>query len=188
MSDRYVSEEIAALDVLLKQLEITSWDFLLVGDGSGTKWDQPSGWAATVIGRRGLFRRVFHGGANYGTNNTAELMAYAYPLLWLASVRRQQKTADLWNVHVITDSAWVAAAGKNPAQRKANKELWFLLDAARRSGIALYWHHLPRDTTALNRFAHNLANLARISQQGLKAQALSETGGAASISELTPSE
>src|SRR5215471_12302353 len=62
-----------------------SWDFLVVGDGSGSNWKRPIGWAARLVERASGQRQTFHGHANRGTVNVAEMMALLWPLLWIAA-------------------------------------------------------------------------------------------------------
>lgn len=161
------------MDQLLTRLKIdpTSFDYLLVGDGSATTWNHACGFASVLISKQNR-RQAFHGGFNLGTNNIAEMMAYALPLLWLsqnlpkyyeARRARDQPTPDVTRIHVVTDSEYVAMGGQYPMRRKANAPIWVMIQrCCMDAGLRVIWHHDRRDQTDLNRFSHNLANSSRL--------------------------
>jgi ribonuclease HI len=151
------------LEDILRALHIKEWDYLIVGDGSATTWDHEMGWGSTVIARAGFLRPPpFHGSFSRGTNIMAEMMAFVHPLLWLASQKLGRAV-----VHVLTDCEIVRNCGKGVATRKANSELWFMVSAFSRKGIHVHYHWIPRDTIALNKLAHDLANKARLDAKAL---------------------
>lgn len=106
-----------------------------------------------------------------GTNNIAEMMAYALPLLYLsqvipkrraAAIEKEKPFPDVIKIHVISDSEYVVLGGKNPLRRKANGPLWQMIQrAAAESGIRISWHHDRRDISDLNKLSHELANVSR---------------------------
>src|SRR4051812_31047554 len=61
---------------LLARLGIGSWDFVIVGDGSGSGYHSEAGWAAVSVERATGERLVWDGAVNRGTVNFAEVMAY----------------------------------------------------------------------------------------------------------------
>jgi ribonuclease HI len=149
-----------SLEDLLSLLKITEWDYVIVGDGSGSTWQRESGWASTLVENITFKRRSFCGALSNGTSNMAEMLAFLHPLLYLAG-NAPQLTNGL-QVHVITDSNLVARCGNGEQNRIANAELWFLFDAFRRKGIRTQFHWIPRDHVDLNRFADELAGRARL--------------------------
>lgn len=153
-------------------LNITRWDYLLIGDGSNTgKWQYEAGWACWIIDRANPTNpEPVWGGASVGTNIVAELMAYAYPLLYLSNTRK----LTLAHVHIVTDCEFLTKAANKPAWQKKNKELWIMVNAFRQRGLYTHWHWLPRDTFDLNKFCHTLANKSRVAMKGLDAATAAE--------------
>lgn len=134
-------------------------DYLRIGDGSGTTNAKSCGFCATLVGRDKTYE-VFHGGFSHGTNNFAEIMAYALPLFHLAD---RHNGGKLCRVHVITDSQYVQGGGTELSSeaRKANKPLWHWIQRCRMDGLHIQWHHVGKDQLALNRLAHDVSNSAR---------------------------
>jgi hypothetical protein len=46
------------------------WDVLIIGDGSGTGWSEPCGWASVLHERYSNMRQLFTGAMNHGTNTS----------------------------------------------------------------------------------------------------------------------
>ena len=153
---------------MLERFGIEDWDMVLIGDGSGCKWDHEMGWAVTAIEKDSMERRVFWGAANKGTVNFAEMMAYLQPLLWyFAELDQREKKSKTRNrvrqVHIITDSEYVRTRGDQENRMfKRNRLLWQIFDLIQRFGYILHWHWAERDTVALNTFADQLSKAARI--------------------------
>lgn len=141
---------------LLLSLGIQEWDYLLIGDGSGTTWQNNIGWCSSLFSKDNEINHFF-GGQNSGTNIIAEMLAYVAPLLWL---KEQHKKTSL-SVHIITDCELISQQGNNITQRKSHKELWNLFDAIVRNGIFLTWHWYRRDQLDLNKLSHEKANEMR---------------------------
>ena len=92
----------AALEELARQLALPDFDLLLVGDGSGTVYDRPAGWACVAY-ERCTGRVVLHAGAaSGGTNNFAELVPYVQAL-WSYHQQHGQPAAPV-RVQVVSDS------------------------------------------------------------------------------------
>lgn len=142
-------------------------DLALVGDGSGSKWGLPIGWAAALIRLRDGRTRLFQGGMDTGTVSIAEMFAYFAPLDWLqgqqAKIRARQGAAPFVRVHLMTDSQYVAQRGaqKPPRGHCAHQPLWGAFDAYRRHGLLLHWHWIRRDVLALNRWADAASKASR---------------------------
>lgn len=151
--------EVKCLPDLLGLLNIQKWDYLIVGDGSATTWKQPGGWASVLIERRTGIRVPFHGSMSCCTNIVAELMAYFHPLMYLRSQLGSNFTPQ--QVHIVTDCQFITQAARRREYRKKHTELWAFFESCGRRGLQTVWHLIPRDTIDMNRFSHNLANIAR---------------------------
>lgn len=157
----------ASLHALLNRLRITDWDFLVVGDGSGSTWGFPAGWAAVSVANRTFARKVWWGAVSDGTVNFAEIMAYMQFLTWLGAREDDRRAAGkrrrVVHVHIITDSQYVSNTGAKTTRFdvKKNSVLWAAFDVLARQGIVLHWHWLARETTELNSYVDKLSKLAR---------------------------
>lgn len=178
-------KELVTLEDLLEYYDIStnSWDYLIIGDGSGTTWQHEMGWGSALIARSDRSRKSFCGGMSNGTNNMAELMQVLHPLMFLANNTNFDDKPEGLIVHVVSDSEYVVNGLKqqNPiwvSQLKLNRELWMAIHMARRRGIEIIGHHIPRNSTGLSTLGHNLANKARISQIGLLASVAEEVQAA----------
>ena len=160
--------EVKTVQDLLRHYNISNsdWDYLVIGDGSGTGWGETMGWGSTLICKSDNSRRVFYGAMSSGTNNTAELMAALHPLSFLVNNLNWADRPQGIKVHVVTDSKYVAdgLTHDNPiwvAGLTKNRELWMALHMTRRRGIEIIGHHLPRNSIDLATFGHELANASR---------------------------
>ncbi len=166
------ARQVVTVADLLEFLKIDVWDHLLVGDGSGSNWQHPGGWATAVITRATPALEVvspiiewFYGSTTHATNNTMEMMAYIEPLLWLLG---QDQEIRYRKVHIVTDSQYLVWSATHANRWKANKLLWQLLHACQRFGVELTWHWVPRACISFNRMADNLAGLSRLTNVALK--------------------
>ena len=127
------------------------------------------GWGSVLFDQREPhIPRVIYGGSDYGTNNMAEMLSFAFPLMWISGSKT--RPPGVIHVHLFTDSDYVANCCSGLAHfvsRKANRELWSLMDAFRRTGIVSHFHWAPRDCFDLNRFCHDMANVGRKAMIGL---------------------
>lgn len=151
-------QEVRTVHHLLLTLGITEWDYLIIGDGSATRWTHEAGWASWLLAREGDLCQHFHGGFSCGTNIVSELMAVVHPLLYLSGTNQP---LSLRRLHVLTDCEYLTQAGPHREARKKNRELWTVVDAMRQRGLRIAWHWIPRDTLIVNRYAHDAANLSR---------------------------
>ena len=161
-----LSEE--TLEELLNQLGIQpdEWDFLIVGDGSGSNWTRESGWASVSIERATFEERLWFGSMNCGTVNFAEMMAYLQPLNWYVSKeltkRKKSGSVRFRNIHIVTDSKYCKEQGsKKGLFPKKNSSLWQIFNDFQRHGVLLHWHWIPRDTVELNVYADKVSKEAR---------------------------
>lgn len=160
-------EEVTTLDTLCKHLALstTDWDYLIVGDGSGTTWEKEFGWGSVLVSNHSFERQVFFGAMSNGTNNMAELLMVLHPLMHIVNNDKGVR-ANGTRVHIVSDSQYVVngLAKDNPiwvSQLQLNRELWMAIHMTRRSGLIIKGHHIPRDTIDLNRLGHDLANISR---------------------------
>lgn len=142
---------------LLDHFDIQNWDYLLLGDGSGSAWGRPIGWACVLIERRSGMRLPFYGACNEGTVNFAELMAYVMPLTYIDSKKVSGKAL---NVHIITDSEYTQQYAHRLTPDK-NAGLIGALNAFRRKGINTTFHWMRRNTHPITELVDDLSKKAR---------------------------
>lgn len=150
------------------------WDAIIVTDGSGTGWEKAAGWGSVLFRKGELKGMPFGCAASCGTNNVAEIMAAAWPLLFLSENDYGVKENG-YVVHVVSDSQYVVkgiqALEKTgtmwAASTSANRPLWMMILGARRKGLIIRGHYVPRDTIDWNKFCHDLANAARRKMIGI---------------------
>ena len=146
-----------------------AWDVLIVGDGSGTGWNNSCGWASILIDKRSQLRKSLLGGMNAGTSYLAELLPYVQALSWyidgpgralLADKRAADLTATV-NVHIITDAEVVARQGSGKISRRKGRPYWAMMEALEDNGFTFSWHWLKRSKIELNQLCDYLASLSR---------------------------
>ncbi len=148
---------------ILDKLNIIQWDYLLVGDGSGSGWNGPCGWASTMIHRASGDVTRWWGCTNQGSVNLAEAMAYLQPLCALAALRVDAGDTGTRYVHIVTDSKYCAETGDRGHGSLASKNaaIWSAFDVLMRGGLILNWHWVSRMQLSLNVLADSLASKAR---------------------------
>ena len=173
--EEWEGRTISDLPTLVDTLQIPDWDWIIVGDGSGTTWQRAVGWATTVFDRLDQENpKVLWGAQSLGTNVVGELQAYLMAMQWLVGSKQAIKFK---RVHIITDCEYLTEGSSNPFNQHANKGMWVMMDSFRRTGMRLRWHWMPRDVIQANRFCHNLANIARKGMKGMDEQATEQTTG-----------
>ena len=152
---------------MLERLGIDSWDWILIGDGSGSNWDYQCGWGCVSIERDTFERRVWAGCMSQGTVNFAEMMAYLQPLTWFnaqedAKRKHTGKARRPKQIHIITDSDYVRSQGESgDMMPKRNGALWRIFEDFVRQGLVLNWHWVRRETVGLNIYADLISKSAR---------------------------
>ncbi|MCI0421517.1 MAG: hypothetical protein L0312_20210 [Acidobacteria bacterium] len=188
-----------SLQELLQRLTIpNNWDFILVGDGSGSNWNRACGWGCVSIEKLTMERLVWEGGLNRGTVNFAEIMAYIQPLNWLVAREAERRSKhqtrrNVTRIHIVTDSQYCRNTGSSSNRNlPRNSALWSLFDIFTRHGFLLYWHWIPRDDVVLNTYVDQLAKFARQRVEKYNLQERLETstsdGVVRTVYELNPSE
>lgn len=159
------------LQELLTRFNITHWDYLIVGDGSGSTGDRECGWASVMIEKNGLARTVWFGAMNMGTVNVAEIMAYFQPLNHIFTSNDNLRGGKFVNVHVLTDSEYVANTGNSTLKRShKNWILWNTFHTFQTQGLLITWHWVPRDTVSLNKYVDSLSKGARVTLKDFNKQ------------------
>lgn len=183
------------LEDLLERLGIERWDYLIVGDGSGSNWGRAAGWASVSVERLTMERLVWTGAMNLATVNFAEIMAYVQPLSYLVSreiERRGKNRVRLvaHKVHIVTDSQYVANTinGKDRTMAK-NAALWASLDVFSRLGFTLTGHWLGRDGCGLNNYSDKLSKMYRhlIKEADYPRALESESSSSPGVYDINPS-
>lgn len=183
------------LEKILSELGIEKWDLLIVGDGSGSNWHRSCGWGAIAVDHETLARKVFYGSMNLGTVNLAELFPYLQVLSWYQALLEQRRkrhkvSKGTKEVHILTDSAYVARLGsniRNSANLSRNAAVWLALSGLRRQGLILHWHHTKRESLGLNAFADSISKLARKHITCLEARESAEDIAGRTVYEINPS-
>lgn len=170
------------LEQTLQRLKIEKWDWLLIGDGSGSNWGHECGWGCVAINRLTMDRPVFWGMMNRGTVNIAEMMAYLQALDFISAEEDKRKKhsgrSRTRNIHIITDSDYCCAQGSsdNLLPRK-NGARWRVFEDYQRHGLLLHWHHVCRTDVALNIYADAISKAARHLVKAHSVQSMVETNG-----------
>ena len=106
-------------------------------------------------------------------SQAAELFAILHPLLYLTSERIGVKLIGC-RVVIISDSKNTCNGleVEDPLWVKqysgAHLPLWLSLHALKRHGLTYVVRHVPRDRAFLQKACHDLANIARKSQMGVR--------------------
>jgi ribonuclease HI len=149
------------------------WNVIIAGDGSGSRYGYPGGWAAVIFDRESGFRKLLQGCTSDTTVNIMELSPYIYAMLWYTrgpgkALHIKIKAATpvgiaprLINVHVVTDCKIIADQGNNTVERETNLPLWRTIEAYERLGYKMYWHHVERELLAVNRLCDDLSKEMR---------------------------
>ncbi len=142
-----------------------AWDVIIVGDGSGSKWGYPGGWAAVVFDKRTGLRKTLYGAVSDTTINICELLPYLHAMQWyVRGPGREQKTlnsdkpfARPTRVHVVTDCAIIANQGNRTMARDVNGAFWAGMDHFSRLNYQITYHWFPRDQFVSNRLCDSLS-------------------------------
>jgi ribonuclease HI len=162
------AEALAGLEQLAHDLALPDADLLLVGDGSGSVYNQPAGWACTAYDRRKR-RAVLHAGAvSGGTNNFAELAPYVQGLWWHHQDHGQAPATPV-KVVLVSDSEVTVRCGNRVYSRNCNLCLWAGIDWFEEHSYQLSWHHVRRNSNPWSAWADNVAGRMRYAMSRLPA-------------------
>jgi ribonuclease HI len=162
-------ESIATLERLAQRLGLADFDLLLVGDGSGTVYDRPAGWACVAYDRRKRSAVLHAGATSGGTNNFAELFPYVQAL-WHHHQDHDQAPTLPVRVSIVSDSELTVRCGSGRYARRANGCLWAAVSWFEQNGYQLSWRHVPRNSSAWGALTDAVAGRMRL----LMAEALAD--------------
>ncbi len=148
----------------------TSWDAVIFGDGSGSRWGYPGGAGAILVDRDSGLTKTFGIALSDATVNICELIPYIFSLLWYSHKRgkdlqKQRMAAGhpfILNIHIFTDCEIIANQGNKQMARETNMPLWWAIDAFERAGFNLIFHWIPRDTYRLNQACDRISKSMRL--------------------------
>lgn len=163
--------EITNFRGMLEYYNVTEWDAVIVADGSGTTWLSEAGWGSVLFLKDELHPIPFYGSMSHGTNNVAELLGLLHPLLFLGSKNAGVQEHG-FKVHLFSDSKYAVDSVNNvtaefASQAKSNSEILFAILGGKRRGLVMTAHHIDRNVVVVNKFVHELANVARVSAEPL---------------------
>jgi len=170
-------EIVTHLDDLAHRLVLPDFDLLLVGDGSGTVYHRPAGWACVAYDRLKRLAVLHTGAVSGGTNNLAELFPYVQAL-WHHQQNHDQAVSAPVRVQIVSDSELTVRCGNGRYERRANGSLWAAVDWFEQNGYRLGWRHVRRNSNVWHVLMDRLAGRSR---------RLLEEALPAMILELTPS-
>ena len=154
------SDHMAGLEALAKELHLPDHELLLVGDGSGSVYDRPAGWACVAYDRPKQQTTVHAGALTCGTNNFAELAPYVQAL-WHHHQDHGQPTPANTRVALVSDSEVTVRCGNGEYDRNANLCLWAAVEWFKRCGYRLSWRHVRRASIDWNVWADEIAGFMR---------------------------
>jgi len=181
-----------ALEDVLRRLNITRWDYVIFGDGSGSNWDREAGWAAITVERLTMERLLWDGCVNRGTVNFAEVMAYVQPMSWISARAEEARGKGNFRkvpheVHIVTDSQYVRDTGKGEGRTMVkNAALWSALDVFKRQGFIFRWHWIRRGSAALNDLADAYSRAARLLRKEAELVADQERKSGKTVYQVNP--
>lgn len=153
-------------EAVLRALGITNdeWDVIIVGDGSGSVWGRPGGWAAVLFDKHTGLRKLLCGALNDTTVNICELSPYIYAMQWYArgpgkelqKVRQRGISVPI-KVYILTDCEIIADQGNHKKDRDANAALWAAMDYFARLNYVIRFKWIPRESLASNRLCDALS-------------------------------
>jgi ribonuclease HI len=173
---------------LALRLNISDWDLILVGDGSGNGWENPGGWGCYIFNKQDtgeiLERPAIAGGLSCG-GSISFLEAIPF---WLA-IRQHYYTwggldacahGKIFSAHIVTDSEWAAKAMSGSMEPKKHKDMAMLFRYFQDLGYRITWHKVPREVFLTHKKADRLSAQAREYIAGVESEFIledSEDGG-----------
>lgn len=162
-----------SIDTLQKLIQsihvpVDNWDLILIGDGSGSKWNNPGGWACAMIVRARRTGDVhyltpFVGAVSRGPINWLEAMPYWHALRhhFYDMGGKELCAAGGVEVHIVSDSEWVVKSMSGRWNTKTHGDMLALFNYFRHQGYRIWWHHYHRDVVKMNSIVDRLAVNAR---------------------------
>lgn len=151
---------------LMVRMKVDQWDYLLVGDGSGSTWARPFGSCSVLVSRLTGFGQVFNLASNRGSSNLSEAMAYFVPLDFLAEVERKRLNEGQMprkqRVVILSDSSYCVRQGNSAMKRGSHAMIWTAYASIARLGFELEWKYVGRETVDLNILADHISRSSRL--------------------------
>lgn len=142
---------------LEKLIDLTKYDVVLVGDGSGTSAGEACAWNCLLYETKTNRETWLNGGLSSGTNNVAELLPYITSL-WHYDYLNPGKEI---RVCIITDSEFTAKCGDGIYEKKINLAYWKALSYFKDIGYKISWKHIYRNTNCISSFCDKKAGELR---------------------------
>jgi hypothetical protein len=156
-----------SLRALVRDLNISDHDLLLVGDGSGEDYLKPAGWCCIGYDRL-LKKAVVHAGmVTTGSIGIAELLPYWHSLWFFSQDHRDEKLRG-YRVAVVSDSEVTVRCGNRQYQRRANGSLWSGIEWFERRAYVFKWHYVRRLSNVWNELVDAIGGQMRAKCQEVK--------------------
>jgi len=169
-------EAVGAMEALAATLDCNDFDLLLAGDGSGTTYSQPAGWACVAFDRVKAQVTLHAASQSCGTNNFAELAPFVQAL-WHHHQDSGPVVKPPLKVTIVSDSELTVRCGNRQYHRSANGCLWAGIAWFEQHGYELTWKHIRRNTNAWATWLDELAKIGRcLMEEMLKIAPSSPTG------------
>jgi hypothetical protein len=158
------------LDDMFRELRMPSngWDLILIGDGSGSKWDNPGGWACSMIMKSRETKEVHYftplvGAVSRGSINWLEAVPYWHCLRHhYYHMDGKELCADGGvDVFIVSDSEWVVKTMSGRQSARTHDDMVMLFQYYRQHGYRMQWRHVKRDVIKMNKIVDMLAVNAR---------------------------
>ena len=140
----------------------------MVGDGSGTGWNDGIGYAVAMVDRHSRSSKFIYGAMFPASVNFAEQMPYLHALTWFHANggRDLVKSVGQLYVPIVTDSQVIATHGaqaSDPSQPLPTTQtfLWAQWRELLRYGYVCSFHWAPRSSSLLNWACDLLASMSR---------------------------
>lgn len=157
--------EATSVAELMRGLKVGKWDVLMVTDGSGHTGDSPGGFCSLLVIRQTGKVLMYHGSASSCNSQEAEVRAVFEGINGLVKLKLHKHVRGL-RVHILTDSQQTCTQINktdplSTAAIKSHPLLWAGFRQARRLGISITGHHLPRNSNPLMCLMDEIAGLNR---------------------------
>lgn len=130
-----------------KKLNCNNYDYVLVGDGSGSTIQTSIGYSAFVldVARESILQ--LEGYWNHGTVNQSEIL----PTLLLLNYLESSNILPPVKILVISDSEVTVNCGNKKWARNANKFMWAGLDYFESVGYKVEFRWVKRNTNLISK-------------------------------------
>lgn len=160
--------QLQTVQQIIDHIGVARWDLLLVGDGSGTGWQDGIGYAVGMVDRHSRTSKFLYGAMYPASINFAEQMPYLHALTWFHANGGRDLVKSMGQLHVpiVTDSQVIANHGttaSDPTQPLPTTQtfLWAQWRELLRYGYVCSFHWATRSSSLLNWACDLLASLNR---------------------------